>query len=490
MAKTIDLDKTVYELVSEYPELVDLMAELGFSEITKKAVVRSVGKLMTIPKGAAVKQIPLQQVVDALRAHGFEVVGATAESEDASPLPQAAEKDDPQSRKALLKSYLTRLGAGEELASVREDFAANFSDVDASEIMDAEQELLREGTPLEEVQRLCDVHSALFHGCTAQELVDSMEASVAQALGGTSATSVRPSTNAGELEAIGGHPLSTFTLENQAFSRLRAEFEETGEEWLLDELQQITIHYAKKGDLLYPLLKVSYGISGPSEVMWTVDDEIRDELSTLRKDRIRDEQWHQRLEAVLTRAEEMVFKEQNILFPLCAQHFSEQEWIQIYQDSKDYAPCLGVVPEVWEAAEAIAPESRTSHDAGSITLGGGSMTLEQLDALLNTIPLEITFIDDENINRYFNEGPKVFKRPSMALGREVFSCHPPKVEPMVRTILSDFREGTRDSVPVWMEKGGHTYLVTYLAVRDGQQRYLGAMELVQDMEAAKEHFAS
>lgn len=78
----------------------------------------------------------------------------------------------------------------------------------------------------------------------------------------------------------------------------------------------------------------------------------------------------------------------------------------------------------------------------------------------------------------------------MALGHEVFSCHPPKVEPMVRAILSDFKAGLRDSVPVWMEKAGHTYLVTHLAVRDKEHRYVDALELVQDMEFAKAHFAS
>lgn len=116
------------------------------------------------------------------------------------------------------------------------------------------------------------------------------------------------------------------------------------------------------------------------------------------------------------------------------------------------------------------------------------MTLPQLTALLNTIPLEISFVDADNINRYFNEGPKVFKRPGMAIDKEVFSCHPPKIEPMVRSIIDDFRNGRRDSVPVWMDKSGRTMLVTYIAVRDQDKNYLGTVELVQDMEFAKAHF--
>ena len=119
---------------------------------------------------------------------------------------------------------------------------------------------------------------------------------------------------------------------------------------------------------------------------------------------------------------------------------------------------------------------------------GGHLTLAQLTAMLNTLPLEITFVDADNINRYFNEGPKVFKRPSMAIDREVFTCHPPKIEPMVRSIIEDLRSGRRDQVPMWLEKNGHATLVNYMAVRDGDGNYVGTVEVVQDMEFAKKHF--
>lgn len=253
------------------------------------------------------------------------------------------------------------------------------------------------------------------------------------------------------------------------------------------KIRELSIHYAKKGDLLYPHLKVKYGVSGPSDVMWTVDDEIRDELSALAKEEQHGEEWSARLDAVLKRAEEMIYKEQNILFPICAVHFTEDEWFEIYHDSKDYAPCFDVKNEEWKEAEAARTEAPIPVDT-EIVMPGGHMTVEQLTALLNTIPLEISFIDADNINRYFNEGPKVFKRPRMAIDREVFSCHPPKIEPMVRTILDDFRNNKRDSVSIWMEKNGRSMLVTYMAVRDKNKKYLGTVELVQDMEFAKEHF--
>ena len=125
---------------------------------------------------------------------------------------------------------------------------------------------------------------------------------------------------------------------------------------------------------------------------------------------------------------------------------------------------------------------------GEIVMPGGHLTLEQLTTMLDTLPMEITFVDADNFNRYFNDGEKVFKRPSMAIDREVFSCHPPKIEPMVRAIISDLRAGKRDQLPIWMEKNGKPYLVNYMAVRDKAGNYVGTVEVVQDMSFAKDHF--
>lgn len=379
-----------------------------------------------------------------------------------------------------LTEYLQRLGAGEELEEVRKDFIKEFSDVQASEIMEAEQELMKQGTPLEEVQRLCDVHAALFHGVTPEEEMKKRQSFEQKEYG-------NKSQQAQELEQVEGHPLYTLTKENQALLKLLQQFAGSEDENLLSIIGQFAVHYAKKGDLLYPHLKVKYGIAGPSDVMWTVDDEIRDEYSALMRESQGGDEWNKRLRAVLKRIEEMVHKEQNILFPICAVNFTKEEWMGIYRDAKDYIVCFGVEDIHWQEAED-QEIVRENSGKDEIVLPGGHMTLEQLTALLNTVPLEITFIDVDNINRFFNEGPKVFKRPGMALDREVFSCHPPKIEPMVRAIIDDFRYGRKDRVPVWMEKGGRTMLVTYMAVRDKNGKYVGTAEFVQDMEFAKEHF--
>ena len=549
MAKKIDFKKSVYELVQEYPELSGILSKLGFNEITKKAMLNSVGRVMTIPKGAKMKNISMMDVVMALMTNGFEIEGEMPQLK----MPWEEEKKETpkgmtDERTEMLKDYLRRLGKGEDLEAVRADFVKNFRDVEASEIMKAEQDLLKEGTPLQEVQKLCDVHSALFHGATREEKIANAEKAVQESLtgkktaenpifsgkdaqasqaGGKSAADSAFAERtahekgmdagvaemvsmaaadlgnkkeiAGVLTAIFGHPLNLFEKENEAVETLLGRVREAiagrdVKKELLSKLREISVHYAKKGDLLYPHLKTQYDISGPSDVMWTVDDEIRDEISALARAEEQDDEWYDRLSKVLDRAEEMIYKEKNILFPICAVHFTQDDWYAVYRDSKDYAEVLGISFRRWEDAEKALAAKAESAEAkmadGEVVMPGGHMTVPQLTALLNTIPMEISFIDADNINRFFNEGPKVFKRAGMAIDREVFSCHPPKIEPMVRSILESFRDGSKDSVPVWMEKNGRTMLVNYMAVRDRDHHYLGAVELVQDMEFAKEHFAA
>ena len=636
MDKILDLDKSVASLVKEYPEVADIMADLGFTEIKNPAMLASVGRIMNLKKGSQMKKIPMEEIVRAFREKGFEIMDCgkpfPAESVDSAEEAEIAKAADsaeaakaPADRAEALRSLLDRLSEGEDLESVRADFVRDFKDVDPAEIMRAEQGLMESGMPLSKVQKLCDVHSALFHGDSREEKIANAERAVQASLknqaGKEEKNYINKSLEADALIQIPGHPLSTFTKENQALGQYlestKARWESLVEslsgkaggknkaegaeevkgaqgapDWEallaafseeLAKLRSFTVHYAKKGDLLYPLLKVKYDISGPSQVMWTVDDEIRDTLGELNRelsekskgvralkntgedlDDEEEEYIRSKAEiaesilnsfflknylAVRNRMEEMIYKEENILFPMCALQFQKEEWIQIYFDSKDYETCFSVenetwkeaeengnTPEKWRAVEASGDSERekdrkeTSEERsgdfhaaelpqgagkmledllrrveslegksgnsgesssardGEIIMPGGHLKKNELIAMLNTLPVEITFVDKDNINRFFNEGPKVFKRPQMAIDREVFSCHPPKVEPMVRMIIGNFRDGKEDEVPIWMEKGGKPFLVRYMAVRDKEQNYVGTLEAVTDMTEVKEHF--
>ena len=652
MDKILDLDKSVASLVKEYPEVADIMVELGFTEIKNPAMLASVGRIMNLKKGSQMKKIPMEEIVRAFREKGFEIrdggkpfPNESADLADEAKIAKASEETKiagafeatkAPDRAEALRSLLDRLSEGEDLESVRADFVRDFKDVDPAEIMRAEQGLMESGMPLSKVQKLCDVHSALFHGDTREEKIANAERAVQASLknqaGKEEKNYINKSLEADALIQILGHPLSTFTKENEALGKYlestkarweslveslsgringknkidKAEITEKskgaqGAEGLEDaqgapdweallvafseelaKLRSFTVHYAKKGDLLYPLLKVKYDISGPSQVMWTVDDEIRDTLGELKReltekskgvralknigedlDNEEEEYIRSKAEiaesilnsfflknylAVRNRMEEMIYKEENILFPMCALQFQKEEWIQIYFDSKDYEACFSVenetwkeaeecgnTPEKWRAVEAAGESEREksgkeaseehsgdfhaelpqgagkmledllrrveslegksgnrgespSASDGEIIMPGGHLKKNELIAMLNTLPVEITFVDKDNINRFFNEGPKVFKRPQMAIDREVFSCHPPKVEPMVRMIIGNFREGKEDEVPIWMEKGGKPFLVRYMAVRDKKQNYVGTLEAVTDMTEVKEHF--
>ena len=658
MDKILDLDKSVASLVKEYPEVADIMANLGFTEIKNPAMLASVGRIMNLKKGSQMKKIPMEEIVRAFREKGFEITDGgkpfpneSADSaEEATKIAKASEESkiaevseatkEPVDRAEALRSLLNRLSEGEDLESVRADFVRDFKDVDPAEIMRAEQGLMESGMPLSKVQKLCDVHSALFHGDTREEKIANAERAVQASLknhaGKEEKNYINKSVEADALIQIPGHPLSTFTKENEALGQYlentKARWESLVEslsgkaggknkaekvervqgsegaqsaegaqgaqgtqgepDWEallavfseeLAKLRSFIVHYAKKGDLLYPLLKVKYDISGPSQVMWTVDDEIRDSLGELKRELTEKSKGVRALKntgedlddeeeeyikskaeiaesilnsfflknylAVRNRMEEMIYKEENILFPMCALQFQKEEWIQIYFDSKDYDACFSVenaswkeaeetgnTPEKWRAAESAGNSEReksgkeaskehsedfhaaelpqgagkmledllrrveslegksgnsgesSSTNDGEIIMPGGHLKKNELIAMLNTLPVEITFVDKDNINRFFNEGPKVFKRPQMAIDREVFSCHPPKVEPMVRMIIGNFRDGKEDEVPIWMEKGGKPFLVRYIAVRDKEQNYVGTLEAVTDMTEVKEHF--
>ena len=545
MEKKLDLSKSVYDLVKEYPEVTDIMKELGFSEITNKVMLNSVGKIMTIPKGAKMKGVSMIDIVGAFMKAGFTLEGdmpnlsgddaestghpgvaptaavtksnvtdasakvasstvaadavetnaaasttAKANTEENSEA-KAEDAVQDSERVEQLKGFLKRLGTGEDLGAVREDFASQFAHVEASEIMKAEQGLMREGTPLAEVQQLCDLHSALFHGSTIHEQMESEHAKVEAVL-----EAQEKSKSVVSLIETVGHPLHQLTEENKALDALIESIrpkvaDKTATVDDVNRVRQLSVHYAKKGDLLYPKLKVDYAIGGPSMVMWTVDGDIRDQLGDLAKSSQSVDDWYRRFDELLTRAQEMIYKEQNILFPICAENFTVQDWYQIYKDTAQYEEIFGVKRLAWTEAEHALAESPAPAGTAdnTIALIGGTFTLDQLDAMLNTMPMEVTFVDHEDINRYFNDGEKVFKRPTTAIGRDVFSCHPPKVEPIVRGIIDSFRKGERDNVAVWLEKQGRPFYVNYMAVRDKNKKYLGTLELVQDMQFAKDHFA-
>ena len=154
--KTLDFKNSVYDLVHAYPDVRDVLADLGFKDITNPMMLNTFGKKMTIPKGAKVKGIDMNAVIAKFNENGFAVINAFPSKES-------------MERQAEIKSLLKRLHDGESMESVQAEFKQKFSDVSSREIAEAEQGLILEGVNPREVQKLCDVHSVMFHGAIREE---------------------------------------------------------------------------------------------------------------------------------------------------------------------------------------------------------------------------------------------------------------------------------------------------------------------------------
>lgn len=480
MENVLDLEKPVAELVKEFPALQQAMAEIGFREILNPIALEVMGRVMTLPKGAAVKGIPMETVIAGLKARGFSIKG------DAP----AAEESDTERRVEALRGLLARLSAGESLSSVREDFVRNFASVSAEEIAAAEQTLLQEGTPLREVQRLCDVHSALFQGHIAPAPESAPPI-------GADAQSGHTAPEAAALPI--GHPLRVLLAENEGLHRVLSEAQvalqrEDGDALLaaLRALGGLYAHYAKKETLLMTVL-YRYEVTGPSGVMWGVDDEIKEELRALSKALPQGlAGLEERMSAFLQRIQEMIYKEEKILFPLTLRFFTETDWHMVYRDMPEMGVAFGAQAPPWPEGDAYVAAEEAKERAvlaeGKVCLSTGEMRFAELSAILALLPIDITFIDREDKQRFFSNPGQVFARPRLALHSDVRHCHPASVLPMVDQLLADFKAGRRDSMDVYRYIKGKPVGVRYLAVRDESGAYLGTVELVQDFSDALRAF--
>ena len=478
MEKVLDLKKTVAELVEENPEVKEIMAQIGFKEITNPVALNVMGRIMTIPRGAAVKGIDLAKVIAAFEEHGYTVLS-----------------EDGASRQGRLRGFIERLSDGEDLESVRADFVKEFSHVEAQEIMDAEQTLIKEGMPIREVQRLCDVHSALFHGA-----MDTPAGALSHDEIHAQAASVNPD----DIDALPeAHPLSILRAENTALETLLDTIEgELDGAKRTDEmlkhilaLGDLRMHYIKKEELLMPLL-YDYGVTGPSQVMWGIDDEMKRELAMIIKALKADEEtlpmYEARIRALTQRIREMIFKEEKILFPLSLRYFTQMEWYRCYHDLPDMGISFGVPILAWEAAQPWLDQEAArlaqSQVGGKLQFPTGELSMEQLTTILQLLPVDITFIDKDDVVRFFTNEGQVFTRPLSALGRDVINCHPPEIIPVVRNLIADFKAKKRTQMIVHRYIRERPIRVHYQAMYDAAGAYIGTVEFVTDHAEPIEKF--
>jgi len=442
-------------LLEQYPFLQEILADYSpeFRRLRNPLLRRTFGRVTSLAAAARLGKVEvkplLQTIAAAIRERtGKEVILAS----------DATAGDD---RMETLKQIIRELHEGGDFPELTARFAAVLRDVSPTEIAEMEQQLVEEGLPVTEVKRLCDLHAAVFRR--------SLEEQEEQHL---------PS----------DHPVSTLREENRALAEviagLRKLLEALGDrptpeklgalrpalEQGIDRLAAVERHYLRKEYQLFPILE-RHGAEAPPQVMWAVHDDVRKLLKKVREHLERGDPTSLMSDAVLllTTVEDMFFKEEKILFPMCLDFFTAEDWAAVKSGEAEF----GHPPA---AAPTFAP---------GLSLPTGVLTPEQFKLILATLPLDITFVDENDEVRYYSEGDRIFPRSPVIIGRKVQNCHPPASVHVVQKILDAFRSGDKALAEFWIERRGRLVHIRYFALRDADGRYRGVLEVTQDVTAIR-----
>ncbi len=463
----------VHELLATYPFLEDFLVGRSpkFSMLKNRMARATIGRLATLRAAAGIADLDLGSLLDELAEEIQRVTGARPEivKTETGQAPGRAE------RLATLKSIIQELHDGGDLEKARARFQEAVEDVEASEIAAMEEELIRGGLPVSEVQRLCDVHVGAFR----------------HALDEHPQQDVPP-----------GHPVHTYRADNRAFSRLAEELGGLARQTaagdgqalskarsVLERLATVENHYQRKENQLFPLLE-RHGVTGPSQVMWGVHDQIRAALKAVGEAARRQDAgaFAEKAPALARDIVEMIYKEEKILFPMALQTLSDQEWAEVRRGEDELGYALEKPAAAWPAPsqEASSPAPARETTPELLALKTGALSLEQLNLVLTHLPVDLSFVDESDTVRFYSEGPaRIFPRSPAVIGRKVQQCHPPKSVHIVQEILDAFRKGLRDVAEFWIQLGGKFIHIRYFAVRDADRRYRGCLEVSQDVTAIR-----
>ncbi len=380
-------------------------------------------------------------------------------------------------RQELLKKIIKGLHKGEDIEAAKKAFKEHFNEISTQEISMMEQALIKEGMAIEEVQSLCNVHAALFEG------------------------SISDIHQKNDQTQIKGHPVQVFLEENENIEKLIKEeiepyLDQTGKtaELMLrvafDRLIEIHKHYARKEYLFFPHLEKK-GIDAPPKVMWAKDDEarkmIKDVISNLSDIDHDMDQIKVDIQKTITEVREMIFKENNILIPLLIETLTFFDWITVDQATEEVGYFLNPPKYKWtdksHLEEDSKPEEQNKIIEGEVAFDAGSLNPEVLNILLNTLPFDMTFVDDQGYVKYFTQGKeRIFDRPLTIVGRHVSMCHPPASVHIVEDIIDSFKTGRKDHEDFWIRMKDMFVHIRYFAVRDKKGKYLGTLEVTQDIK--------
>jgi hypothetical protein len=386
-------------------------------------------------------------------------------------------------KKELVKEIILNLHKGLSVEEAKKKLEKEVGTISSSEIAEIEQSLISEGMPVEEIKKFCNVHALLFESSLSKEI---------------------------SKEESKSHPIYLFKLENREIEKINQSIKEfisnknvadievfkNGLNEILLKLKEIELHYTRKEQLLFPYLE-KYGFMGPSKVMWGKDNDVRgmlkDSIASLKNinnDKDLELYISNHIDPLLEEVDGMIFKEENILFPTSKEKLHTDDWVEILKESDEVGYAFIEGPKetssLIDELKQTAVEEPKIGDEGEILLPTGILKLKELMWFLNSLPVEITFIDKNDVVRYFSDQrDRIFVRTKSVIGRKVQNCHPPQSVDIVEKILSDFKEGKRDYADFWINFKGRLIFIKFIAIRDESSNYLGTTEFTMDITDIK-----
>lgn len=262
----------------------------------------------------------------------------------------------------------------------------------------------------------------------------------------------------------------------------------------INELSKFNQHYLKKENILFPFLEKKMDKFNGLAIMWSLHDEIRGILKKLieclEADNCVESELNAQIGSLFFAIHGMIQKEELILFPAASEVISDSEWDEMQRQSLEYEFPFIERPEQDRKGQQ-EPES-VNNSIVEFTEGftfkteTGELNLEQLILMLNALPIDLTFVDENNRVKYFTR-PKdrIFPRSPAVIGRDVDKCHPPESVHVVHKIIDAFRSGKQDTAAFWIDMKGKMVLIQYFALRNSKGEYKGVLEASQDITEIK-----